>query len=296
MTALPPTYSESAIGFDCMGERLLGIVARPQRPAATGVVIVVGGPQYRVGSHRQFLLLARALAEAGCAVLRFDYRGMGDSGGAARSFEEVDADIAAAIEAFTQACPEVRSVVLWGLCDGASAALMYWLRTRDARVRGLCLLNPWVRSEQSLARVRLRHYYGDRLMQPNFWSKLLRGQTNLAASVAELARNWRLARAARAAKLGADEAQSFRHLMAAAFRAFDGEMLLILSGCDATAQEFLDCASSDPQWTGLLQRPRLTRVDLPDADHTFSQPAARIAVEEATRAWVGRLAAPADGA
>ena len=296
MSALPPTCSESALGFDCAGERLLGIVARPQRPAAIGVVIIVGGPQYRVGSHRQFLLLARALAAAGHAVLRFDYRGMGDSDGAARSFEDVDADIGAAIGALTVACPEVRSVVLWGLCDGASAALMYWLRRRDARVRGLCLLNPWVRSEQSLARVRLRHYYGDRLLQPEFWKKLVRGGTNLAASVAELARNWRLARASRAARADADEAQSFRSLMAAAFRAFDGEILMILSGCDATAQEFLDCARSDPQWAGLLQRPRLTRLDLPDADHTFSQPAARTAVEAATRAWLGRLDARADGA
>ena len=296
MSSLQPTYSESALGFDCAGERLLGIVSRPQWPAATGVVIIVGGPQYRVGSHRQFLLLARALAEAGHAVLRFDYRGMGDSDGAARSFEDVDADTAAAIDALTAACPEVRSVVLWGLCDGASAALMYWLRQRDARVRGLCLLNPWVRSEQGLARVRLRHYYGDRLLQPNFWSKLLRGRTNLAASVAELARNWRLARAARAARADAGQAQSFRSLMADGFRAFEGEILMILSGCDATAQEFLDCAGSDPEWGGLLQRPRLTRLDLPDADHTFSVPAARAAVEEATRAWLGRLAARVDGA
>lgn len=293
MTALTPDYSESALGFECAGERLLGILSRPLRPAATAVVIIVGGPQYRVGSHRQFLLLARALAATGHAVLRFDYRGMGDSDGAVRSFEEVDADIGAAIGALTAACPEVRSVVLWGLCDGASAALMYWLRQRDARVRGLCLLNPWVRSEHGLARVRLRHYYGDRLLQPNFWSKLLRGRTNLAASVAELVRNWRLARAARAAEV--DQTESFRSLMAAGFRAFDGEILMILSGCDGTAQEFLDCAKSDPQWAGLLQRPRLTRLDLPDADHTFTVPAARSAVEEATRAWIGRLAAPVDG-
>ena len=62
--------SESAIAFACAGERLLGIVTRPQQAATTGVVIVVGGPQYRVGSHRQFVLLARDLAEAGYAVLR----------------------------------------------------------------------------------------------------------------------------------------------------------------------------------------------------------------------------------
>ena len=185
--------SESAIAFACAGERLLGIVTRPQQAATTGVVIVVGGPQYRVGSHRQFVLLARDLAEAGYAVLRFDCRGMGDSDGEARSFEDVDLDVAAAIDALAAACPEVGSVVLWGLCDGASAALLYSLRRPDARVRGLVLLNPWVRSEQSLARVRLRHYYGERLLQPEFWKKLVRGGTNLVAAVRDLARNWRLA-------------------------------------------------------------------------------------------------------
>ena len=284
--------SESAIAFACAGERLLGIVTRPQQAATTGVVIVVGGPQYRVGSHRQFVLLARDLAEAGYAVLRFDCRGMGDSDGEARSFEDVDLDVAAAINALAAACPEVRSVVLWGLCDGASAALLFSLRRPDLRVRGLVLLKPWVRSEQSLARVRLRHYYGERLLQPEFWKKLVRGGTNLVAAVRDLARNWRLARTARAVR--SDAAPSFRSLMAAGFRAFDGHILIILSGRDATAQEFLDCANSDPQWAGLLQRGLLARLDVPDADHTFSVPAARFAVEQGTRAWLGRLPARID--
>ena len=48
---------------------------------------MVGGPQYRVGSHRQFTLMARAFAAAGYPVLRFDYRGIGDSEGESRGFE-----------------------------------------------------------------------------------------------------------------------------------------------------------------------------------------------------------------
>src|SRR5690349_24048098 len=54
-----------------------------------GVLLVVGGPQYRVGSHRQFALLCRRLAGRGVPALRFDYRGMGDADGAARTFESV---------------------------------------------------------------------------------------------------------------------------------------------------------------------------------------------------------------
>ena len=55
---------------------MLGIVSLPAPDAPqqnTGVVIVVGGAQYRVGSHRQFVQMARLLAAAGYPVLRFDF-------------------------------------------------------------------------------------------------------------------------------------------------------------------------------------------------------------------------------
>ncbi len=80
-------YTETALRFTCADEYLFGILACPERPSDTGVVIVVGGPQTRVGSHRQFVLLSRALAAAGYPVLRFDVRGMGDSSGEQRDFE-----------------------------------------------------------------------------------------------------------------------------------------------------------------------------------------------------------------
>lgn len=79
-------YSEQAAVFKSGTNALLGITSLPASTpvpsASTGVVIIVGGPQYRAGSHRQFVLLARALATAGYPVLRFDYSGMGDSDGA----------------------------------------------------------------------------------------------------------------------------------------------------------------------------------------------------------------------
>ena len=95
-----------------MGEEdLLGIIHLPEAVSRRGVVILVGGPQYRVGSHRQFLLLARALAQHGVPVLRFDFRGMGDSDGEFHGFEKLDKDIAAAIDAFAAAVPQVDELV-----------------------------------------------------------------------------------------------------------------------------------------------------------------------------------------
>ena len=82
-------YTEETTVFACAGEPQVGIMAVPETPEQIAVVVIVGGPQYRVGSHRQFLLLSRALASAGFAVLRFDYRGMGDSPGKLRDFQAV---------------------------------------------------------------------------------------------------------------------------------------------------------------------------------------------------------------
>ena len=45
-------YRETAITFDCRGETLVGIVSAPAMAEDTGVLIAVGGPQYRAGSHR----------------------------------------------------------------------------------------------------------------------------------------------------------------------------------------------------------------------------------------------------
>src|SRR5262249_52771049 len=111
---------ETAFAFTCRGDSLVAIYHQATGAPRRGVVIVVGGPQYRVGSHRQFVLLARALAESGIPVLRFDYRGMGDSEGEFTGFEAIDLDIAAAIDAFVARCPSLREIVLWGLCDAAS--------------------------------------------------------------------------------------------------------------------------------------------------------------------------------
>src|SRR5690606_6080356 len=104
--------------------------------------------------------LSRALAREGIPSLRFDYRGMGDSEGDKQRFDDIGQDIRAACDAFCLQTGLTR-IVLWGLCDAASAAMMY--AAGDARVEGLVLLNPWLHSEESMARTMVRHYYLQRL-------------------------------------------------------------------------------------------------------------------------------------
>ena len=143
---------ESAVNFACGDARLYGILhlPKPTLPApARGVLVVVGGPQYRAGSHRQFTLLARDLAAHGIPVMRFDYRGMGDSEGALRDFSAVGEDLRAAVDHFMASVPGMAEVALWGLCDGATAAGIY--AAADRRVTGVALLNPWVRTDSGIA-------------------------------------------------------------------------------------------------------------------------------------------------
>jgi len=273
---------EEPVRFDCDGETLFGILARPDKPRDIGIVIVVGGPQTRVGSHRQFVLLSRALAAAGYPVLRFDVRGMGDSTGDPRSFEHITPDIAAANDTLQEHCPAVRHIALWGLCDAAAAALLYCDETHDPRIAGLCLLNPWVRSEATLAKTQVKHYYGQRLLQKEFWVKLLSGRLNIIHSVAELLRKLGQATAKTEQTLG------FQERMARGWKSFTGPILLILSGDDYTAKEFLEYAAASDNWRGLLEQGGITRIDIAAAKHTFSSAEWRNTVSLATAGWLNK--------
>ena len=252
--------AEQAVVFDCEGMRLVGVATQPERPGEIGVLILVGGRQYRAGSHRQFVLLARRLASADFSSFRFDFRGMGDSEGERRSFEEVDADIAAALAAFRAACPAVQRVVLWGLCDAATAAVLYWQRTHDPLVAGLCLANPWLRSTASLAR------RGCGTITPT--GPLIRssGASCCAATFVPCvpcASTW--------------SSGAFRAFPGGEFRAdhdrrpesFPGPIQLLLSGRDLTAKEFVDSLAAAGAGE-VLQQGNVTRTDFATADHTFS--------------------------
>lgn len=279
---------ERCLHFSCDGSPLVGIVTPPSKPAQVGVVIVVGGPQYRVGSHRQFTLLARCLAAGGVACLRFDYRGMGDSGGPARDFLAIDADIAAAVAALRSDQPNVQTVALWGLCDAAAAALLYLDHRPDHGLGGVCLLNPWVRSAQTQAAAQVKHYYRQRLLQPAFWRKLLRGKVGLVG-LSELTRSLRLMLTGRREAVSAGNPLSWQQRMARAWHKADCPVLLILSGRDLTAKEFTETLATDPAWRGALERTALTRLDLPEADHTFSDLDMQVAVEQTTLNWLQGL-------
>ena len=299
------SYSESAVVFQCDGLRLIGVITRPLgHPRTTGVLILVGGPQYRAGSHRQFTLLARDLAGHGITSLRFDARGMGDSEGDPQCFDALDDDIEAAMNSLCTHEPRLRSIVIWGLCDAASAALIYG--HRDSRVSGLVLLNPWVHTEASAARTRLKHYYLRRLVDLSFWRKLFSGHFRVGESLEDLGQSLRATFGPRqcAVKrfdhdylaIGPDSASNidqpqpvtanFIERMHEGLYRFTGEILCILSENDLIASEFDALINKDRSWRNTYRSKRITQRFIPLANHTFSSHEWREAVSKFTVEFV----------
>lgn len=272
------SFSELPVIFDCVGERLVGVATVPTRLPVRGVLVVVGGRQYRAGSHRQFVLLARSLAQTGVAAFRFDVRGMGDSEGEPRSFTALDDDIGCALAKFRETCPSLETIALCGLCDAATASVLYWQHRRDPVVNALCLINPWLRSEAGQARATVRHYYPGRLLEPSFWNKLIRGKIAVWHGLREY-----VAQRQRAAHAGRAE---FEIELLRGLQDFPGPVLLMLSGRDLTAREFEDALLENENGRAILARVNVRRVDVAAADHTFSKTEWQHALETVIGEWM----------
>lgn len=285
---------DQPVVFGCAGEECVGILSWPDAAATAldcALLIVVGGPQYRVGSHRQFVTLARYLAKRGVCVLRFDYRGMGDSDGPQRTFIDVEEDIRAAMDVLCERTGKKR-VLIWGLCDGATAALMY--ARGDGRVVGLACVNPWAHNERDEAAVRLKHYYVRRLLSAEFWRKLFSGRVAGLRTLKEIlgAAGTLAQRGDTAAATGQDapQARDFLTRMERGWSAFRGKVLIMLSGRDYTAREFESWAASRPALRTFEQDARVSVERHATADHTFSSRETETWMCETTFRWVLRSA------
>lgn len=176
------------IEFPCAGERLAATL--DAAPGSTGLLIVSGGNELRIGAHRGMALLAQRIAAGGWPVFRYDRRGIGDSTGENRGFADSSADLAAAAAAFRAEAPGLTRILGFGNCDAATTLALFH---QAAGIDALLLANPWlVESEGDTpppAAVRAR--YAERLRDPRHWLRLLRGQVDLgklARGVRSLAR------------------------------------------------------------------------------------------------------------
>lgn len=277
--------------FDCAGEKLVGIIHKPLKPATIGMVtIIAGGPQYRAGVGRGMVSAAREFSSAGFAVMRFDHRGLGDSSGEFRGFEHIGEDVQAAVSALLMEVPEVQRVVLWGGCDAASAAMIHGWKIPE--VVSMVLGNPWVTTTETQSIVMRKHYLS-RLVEWSFWRKLLRLEYNLfdyagAAwkKVKHLAGDSSSDRSFSSVIATTGQGGSYVGRMLDGLRQFQGPVLFLMSGQSLLSREFDELVNGDPKWQAVYNRSTNQRKDFPAADQTFSDHESRQGVNSAIREWL----------
>jgi exosortase A-associated hydrolase 2 len=155
---LEQPVTEEAHFLEVSGQRVFAVFSRPQGPAARGVVLCHPLGEEKLWAHRALVAFSRELVARGFAVIRFDFRGEGDSESDFQdsSVETRLEDIAAVVKALRQREPSCSDVSLVGLRFGATMAVLSAAGGSD--IRGLALWDPIVDGAaygQSLLRINL---------------------------------------------------------------------------------------------------------------------------------------------
>lgn len=163
------------IAFPCESATLAGSLDGAS--GTIGLLLVIGGSQTRIGSHRMYERLVKGLADKGYSCFRFDRRGVGDSSGDDPGFKGSGPDLKAAADAFRKEVPGLTHLIGFGLCDGATALALHG---DDAGLDGLILANPWLveAEEGAPAPAAVRAHYRKRIFSRDAWKRLFKGAVN----------------------------------------------------------------------------------------------------------------------
>lgn len=248
--------------FACAGETLAATL--DEAPGATGLLIVSGGNEIRIGAHRGMAELAATVAAAGHPVFRYDRRGIGDSTGENNGFESTAEDIAQAAAAFRRECPHLTRIVAFGNCDAASALILFQANTA---IDALVLTNPWtIEADENGGNdlppaAAIRSRYVEKLKNPRELLRLLTGGVNIRKLVSGLL------------KASAKPSQAPAGLparLATSLNATQAPVTILLAQTDNTALAFADHWKGDPFASARTR----CAVDTCDTDsHSFARPA-----------------------
>ena len=177
---------------------LVGIVTRPNgglantdRPA---IILLNAGLLHRVGPNRIYVQMARALAQAGFTVLRFDFSGMGDSRPREDHLPYIQSAPAEARDAMDWLTEHKgqHQFVLMGHCAGAGFS--YLLAAQDERVAGAAIINfeggadDWTEFDRrrKVSQQVAGRYKREALLSRAHWTKLLTGRANYRSIARQL--------------------------------------------------------------------------------------------------------------
>jgi exosortase A-associated hydrolase 1 len=266
------TRMRRLLSFTCEGAELGASL--DSADGTTGLLLVTGGTQTRIGSHRMYERLARALAQAGWPCMRYDRRGVGDSGGDDPDFRDSGPDLAAAAAAFRREQPHIARLLGFGLCDGASTLALHG---RAAGLDGYILVNPWFveaeAGEPPAAAIKSR--YKEQLLSLEGWKRLLSGSISYRKVLKGLGR------------ILASKPSSLAGEIAASLGKARVPAQLILASRDATAIA-AQAEWSSPAFKG-LRRANPEPLTIDSDAHTFSRPGDEEALLKAVREALERL-------
>lgn len=260
------------LSFDCEGAALGASLDSAE--GGTGLLLVTGGTQTRIGSHRMYERLAAALAQAGWPCFRYDRRGVGDSDGEDPDFKASGPDLAAAAAAFRREQPQLSRLLGFGLCDGASVLALHG---KAAGLDGYVLVNPWFveaeAGEPPAAAIKSR--YKDQLLSLDGWKRLLSGSISYRKVLSGLG------------KIIASKPSSLSGEIASSLGKARVPAQLILATRDATA------IAARAEWSSpafaTVRQANPDPVTIDSDSHTFSRPGDEEALLAAVKVALAKL-------
>jgi hypothetical protein len=158
---------------------LIGILSLPEsfnrRETRPALIFLNAGVIHRVGPHRLYVRLARAMADAGFISLRFDLSGIGDSAAATSVLDYKDRVLTETKQAMNvlASTEGVNRFILIGLCSGANNSVR--VACSDERVIGAALIDTYFYVSTGF---RLRDYC-NRISDPAGWGRFLTGKSEV---------------------------------------------------------------------------------------------------------------------
>lgn len=247
--------------FPCAGETLAATL--DEAPGTTGLLIVSGGNEIRIGAHRGMAELAATVAASGHPVFRYDRRGIGDSTGENNGFESTVEDIREAATAFHREVPHLTRIVAFGNCDAASALILFHPGTG---IDALVLTNPWTievdedGGDDLPAAAAIRSRYIAKLKNPRELLRLFTGGVNIRKLISGLLK---------ASSKPSQAQHGLPARLAAALNATEIPVAILLAKADNTALTFADHWKSDV-FTAARARCALETCDTDS--HSFARP------------------------
>ncbi|WP_232363957.1 alpha/beta fold hydrolase [Ciceribacter selenitireducens] len=281
-------FRETPVNFGD-GGRLYGMLCEPLGPRSGATVLILGTAYDRhAGWGRSSVIMARNLAAAGVASLRFDGANIGDSPPVPGVPDQVlyqDSqidDVRAALDFLARR--DLTPVVLSGRCSGGY--LTFKSAVADQRISGAVAVNPFVFHwqpgrdiDESLRYMpRSLDVYREKLFQPETFRRLLQGRVDVKRAIGNMGRAfWR--RVARKATpilqmlpgSGGEYAEVRKSFQSLAERKMP--LYLLYSENDVGFEHFAEHFS--PKGQGLRRYPNARLSIVPEADHNFTPAPAR---------------------